>query len=286
MAHPPPRRRRPGFTLAEALVVLALVGVLIGLLLPAVQKVREAAARLGCGNNLKQVGLAFHAHHDAQGYFPQGGWNPPGATAASPTDRRQWSWCYHLLPYAGQDNLYRSTGLNTIRRTPVTIYHCPSRRPPGLYGGHNVIDYAGCAGSTPDGSDGAVARGYLPGVRLADLTDGASNTILAGEKRLNLARLGAASDDNECPFLSGWNGDWDHYRRAWAVHGVWQAPQRDYADPGTAAANQGFGSSHPSGVNAAFGDGSVRHIRYGVSPEAFRRACVRNDGLPLGGDDL
>jgi hypothetical protein len=251
-----------------------------------VQKVREAAARIQCANNLKQIGLACHNHHDLLGYFPQGGWNAPGTTAASTADRREWSWCYHILPYVEEDNLYRSTKLTTIRRTPVKLYHCPSRRAPALYNKHNVIDYAGCAGSTADGSNGAVARGFAPSVRMADLTDGTSNTILVGEKQLNRAQFGTASDDNECPFLSGWNGDWDHYRRARRVNGVWAAPQRDYSNPASTAANQNFGSSHPAGINAVFGDGSVRLIKYGASPEAFRRACVRNDGLSLNLDDL
>jgi prepilin-type N-terminal cleavage/methylation domain-containing protein len=286
MSHPPSRCARFAYTLIELLVVVAIIAILIGLLLPAVQKVREAAARMQCANNLKQLGLALHNHHDALGYFPQGGWTPPGTTAADTADRRQWSWCYHLLPYAEQDNLYRSTDLTTIQRTPVPFLYCPSRRAPAVYNGHSVIDYAGCAGSSTTGANGVIVRGFLPCVRMADLTDGTSNTIMAGEKQLNLAGLGTAQDDNECPFLAGWNGDWDHYRRTWAVNGVWQTPQRDYRNAGSTEPNQRFGSSHPTGVNAVFGDGAVRHIGYGVGPEPFRRACVRNDGLPFSPDDL
>ncbi|MFO0966674.1 MAG: DUF1559 domain-containing protein [Gemmataceae bacterium] len=269
------RSVRPAFTLIELLVVIAIIAILIALLVPAVQKVREASARTQCANNLRQMAIAMHGFHDVVKYFPQGGWNPAGTSAADTADRRQWSWCYQILPYVEQTPLFRSTNLTAIRQTPVPIYYCPSRRAPATYNNHTVIDYAGCAGSDANGVNGVVARGFLPSVKIAHITDGTSNTVMLGERQVNLAHFGTATDDNECPFISGWNGDYDHYRRATAALG----PAPDFNNSATTAANQRFGSSHTSGFNIALADGSVRHATFSVDPTQFMRACVRNDNL-------
>jgi prepilin-type N-terminal cleavage/methylation domain-containing protein/prepilin-type processing-associated H-X9-DG protein len=274
--------RRQGFTLVELLVVIAIIAVLIGLLLPAIQKVRSAAARMSCQNNLKQIGLGFHHHHDSVGAYPQGGFNLDDDTYAQPGRRQDWSWAYHLLPYVEQDNVYRNASSSAIDQTVIRIYYCPARRSPQLYNGSAKLDYAGCAGNDAYGRNGIVARGSAPFVRIADVIDGTSNTVLAGEKQMNLSMFGRSCDDNEPYSRAGWNGDWEVYR--WGATS--SVPARDYSSPGEEAPAHRFGSSHPSGFNAVFADGSVRHVRFGVDATSWERACVRNDGLAYSLGDL
>jgi prepilin-type N-terminal cleavage/methylation domain-containing protein len=123
-----PSARRRGFTLIELLVVIAVIGILMGLLLSAVQKVREAAARISCANNLKQIGLAMHHFHDDRGSLPS--FTTDGADAAT--------WAVEVLPYLEERNLFRQWDLSrsyyqqtaTVRLSVVRTYFCPSRRQP------------------------------------------------------------------------------------------------------------------------------------------------------------
>src|SRR5579885_3369161 len=125
-------RVRRVFTLIELLVVMAIIAILIGLLVPAVQKVREAAARLQCGNNLRQIGIACHNYHDANQALPPGYY----ASAAYPDTTPGWGWAAFLLPYVEQDNLYRQINFNLpvggqpAAQAILKTYLCPADTPP------------------------------------------------------------------------------------------------------------------------------------------------------------
>ncbi len=278
-----PPRRRGGFTLIELLVVIAVIGVLIGLLLPAVQKVREAAARAQCANNLKQIGLAFHNHHGAYGYFPSGGaeWStPPNYANGQPLvgAQQQGGWAFQLLPYLEGDNVWRAGAVTAIA-TPGKVFFCPSRRPPQtvtyqdqytppLTGGpltHALCDYAA---SNLEGT--GVVRQFTP-MRFADVTDGTSNTLLVADKRLNRGKMGQPQPDDNEGYTAGYDED--------TVRKTGKAPAPDFVGDGTG--KQLFGSSHTGVFNAALADGSVRTISYSVDPTAFSNLGNISDGQAL-----
>lgn len=195
---------RDGFTLIELLVVIAIIAVLVGLLLPAVQKVREAASRASCLNNLHQIGLALHNYHDSQGGFP------PGYHCATPQADYDytapgWGWAALILPYLEQSNLYGQINFNlpieapsnlAARTMPVKLYACSSDRSTGLFTIYDKSNmplaqastnsYAACHGTGVDLDEelddfnGMFSRNSR--VRFADVMDGTSNTIAIGER--------------------------------------------------------------------------------------------------------
>ena len=212
-----PRRHSSAFTLIELLVVIAIIAVLIGLLLPAVQKVREAAARAKCTNNLKQLGLGCHNYHSANSYFPISAVSVPAAkqTATGATTGMSWGWGVFVLPYIEQQNLY--TQLNPDGRTfeqcfddpvgrttlqsGVPSFICPSDNNPAAPLNDNIKFMTGKTPATAISISNYVASGgtnggdvpnqsgvFTPDVKIAvtDIADGSSNTFLLGERATKL----------------------------------------------------------------------------------------------------
>jgi len=307
---------RRAFTLIELLVVIAIIAILIGLLLPAVQKVREAAARSKCTNNLKQIGIALHAYHDAYNAFPSAGWknlpyggtNVPANTVGTPYAYNfpgAGSWLFQILPYAEQSSVYNSAVASTYAGTPIPIYFCPTRRAPATFSGSAALagtDYLGngltgstttptCTGSGTTASQTNTAflaqgvfRPYCSGrIGIVGISDGSSNTIVAGEKRLALGKLNSGADTADggaaTPtkgFAWGWDDQTaDLYTSggslAQTVSVYWQ-PRAGADFPTSSTAGTGgdglFGSSHTGIFNSLWGDGRVSAVRFNNSTAA------------------
>jgi prepilin-type N-terminal cleavage/methylation domain-containing protein/prepilin-type processing-associated H-X9-DG protein len=302
------RSSRHAFTLVELLVVIAIIGILVALLLPAVQSAREAARRMQCTNHLKQLGLAFHSHHAAHNIFPSAGgpsWDVHmtfrnGRPAIAPY--QQGGWGFQILPYIEQQAVWTGgTATTDLDRsilaigTPLNVMFCPTRRRPevltatGWYPGdggkvyaHAKNDYAACCHDTsteqPRGI-GPVTQvdppgGILHETSMADVKDGSTNTMLLSEKRLNIFYLGQmVAHDNE-GYTTAWNHDTLRY--------VTNDPRPDYRAPdGGATDGDRFGSSHSGGINVALCDGSVRFVNYSITLDTFTRLGNKQDGLTV-----
>jgi prepilin-type processing-associated H-X9-DG protein len=269
---------RRGAGLFSLLVLLAILALLAALLLPAIQKVREAANRMRSANNLKQMALSIHMFHNDYNQFPKAGKGAP--TAQKQLDNG--SWCFHILPYMEQDNLYRSILGGQPGNVSVATNYCPGRRLPQAYNGRSKIDYAGCVGTAddpekPDKENGMIV--YKDRITFAHVLDGTSNTVMLGEKWINPADYltGTGAGDNDSCWIGG---KVDALRSS---NGDQRPPHRDLV-PGDH--HRGFGSPFSGGCNFAFGDGSVRVVRYTIKPKVFQFLCDRADGNVIDTNDL
>lgn len=312
-SHPP----RAGFTLVELLVVIAIIGVLVALLLPAVQAAREAARRMSCENNLKQIALGVHNHHDVTGYLLPTtiGEGVAAANAglpgiAEPDGFVMWSTL--LLPYIEQQNVFSLWDLRVqaSRQNPqayqqqIKTYWCPSRLKQVLSvndfatPGGAIGDYNPCQGTIPGvnnaNADGAfiqavpefaqaggfaVINSWKPRLRLANITDGTSNTLMFGEKHIRPMSMRGKNEDR-----SLFGGQNNSNRR---VAGIQQnnmanvRPLRPWNDENGQFANQSFGGPHPGVCVFVMCDGSVRKLALNININTLTGLATRMGGETL-----
>jgi len=299
------KRPRPAFTLIELLVVIAIIALLIGLLLPAVQKVRSAGARLDCQNNLHQIGLACHAYHDANQALPPG----YAATGAYPDTAPGWGWAAYLLPYLEQGNLYGQLNFNqplqnsAAIQTVVKTYLCPADAPPATAfvvtgpTGNVVASAAPCSYAATVGQDayevddptgdGVFYRNSR--TRLTDISDGTSQTVMIGDRAWTMTRgiwAGAPGGAITTPGARNpWQNATANAPALTLVHNNWINILSD-SDGGL----DDFSSNHPGGVNLLFADGSVHFLRDitvdGPARRAFWAMGTRAAGDSVAGLDF
>lgn len=285
------RPRRRGFTVLELLVLIAIIGILIGLLLPAVQMAREAAARLQCVNHLHQIGLALQQHHDSFGAFPgNGGWDPGqqiedvhgDATYISSTDEMNeagptqyfWgvgdprqlgaeqpgSWAFSILPRIEQVNVFEQRDW----KVPVELYACPSRRSAVAmmaplideYGSYVTGGWPWC--KTDYAANALVVPNRPEVMRLAQIVDGTSLTLLVGEKSVDPKNYYSGTWYFDEPFFSGGSA------------GTARSGDRILQDAPQVNFQNHWGSAHPGVCNFLFADGHVTGVSFAIDSTVVR----------------
>jgi prepilin-type N-terminal cleavage/methylation domain-containing protein len=317
------RRVKVGFTLVELLVVIAIIGILVAMLLPAVQAAREAARRSHCRNNLKQIGLALLNYESAQSSFPPGGlWSGTGSYG--------FSWIVRILPYLEESSIYQKldwTGANyggalgwlganatnaqTLGSVQFPVLYCPSSSLPTMVlntGGWTVNDsstmYAGISGATNDktavdktgagAAPGRLSSGgvliSLAGVRIADIRDGTTNTIAVGEQSDFCSDATGAQSDcrSDCGHgfcMAPGNDGWERiFNMTTVVNGINEKSANAFGVPGNCGPNRAIQSAHPGGAHVAVADGSVRFVAESLDIQTLYNLANRNDGHVISTD--
>jgi prepilin-type N-terminal cleavage/methylation domain-containing protein/prepilin-type processing-associated H-X9-DG protein len=299
-------RRRVGFTLIELLVVIAIIGVLISLLLPAVQAAREAARRAQCVNNLMQLGIALQHYETAHEVLPPGVVDPAPGPIANVPKGYHFGWVTQILPYIEQKNVRRhlndKVGVydpanGTARLVSIQTLLCPSDGfASGTAGQPAPSSYAACHHDV-EAPIAATNTGVFflnSAIRYEDLTDGSSSTIFLGEKTLDqtTAGLGWASGTRSTLRNTGAPPNSLFLPGLVTADGLDEAGQ---GPGGGAAGGQatlagalavgGFSSHHSGGANFGFGDGSVRFLKSAISPRVYRHLGHRSDGEMISAAD-
>ncbi len=300
-------RHRRGFTLIELLVVIAIIAILIGLLLPAVQKVRAAAARMSCQNNLKQLAIAVHSYHDTNNQFPTSG--GPGYNY-NPNSPNCWSWLVKVLPYIEQQNLYQNlnvpngtiAGAGAWVATPIKTLQCPADGQTNQprtdeanigstfnYGGPNMTvgqtNYKGVCGNNwawgsytntgPTGNSNGLDAGngiffrsdYTRPLTMVGISDGTSNTFMIGE---DVPRFNVHCD---WVFFNHGTGTC-----AIPLNSGMRAGQPGFNNPTDWPDVYSFRSMHTGGANFAYADGGVRFVSDSIDLTTYRNLATYAGG--------